>query len=51
MYCTYQFSLKYFAGDIKYKRLIKAANHEDLPDFYPRLGRKKKKFLIQMYFS
>ena len=50
LYCTYQFSLKYFAGDIKYKRLIKAANHEDLPGLYPRLGRKKK-FLIQMYFS
>ena len=30
MYCTYQFSLKYFASDIKYKRLIQAANHEDL---------------------
>ncbi|MEG7863740.1 DUF3885 domain-containing protein [Bacillus paranthracis] len=42
MYCTYQFSLKYFAGDIKYKRLIKAANHEDLPGLYPRLGRKKE---------
>ncbi|MGR6006602.1 DUF3885 domain-containing protein [Bacillus paranthracis] len=45
MYCTYQFSLKYFAGDIKYKRLIKAANHEDLPGLYPRLGRKKRNFL------
>ncbi|BCC17940.1 hypothetical protein BCM0075_2710 [Bacillus cereus] len=45
LYCTYQFSLKYFAGDIKYKRLIKAANHEDLPGLYPRLGRKKRNFL------
>ncbi|HDR8077580.1 TPA: hypothetical protein QCZ00_005047 [Bacillus cereus] len=34
LYCTYQFSLKYFAGDIKYKRLIQAANHEDLPGLY-----------------
>lgn len=42
MYCTYQFSLKYFASDIKYKRLIQAANHEDLPGLYPRLGRKKE---------
>ncbi|NIA58500.1 DUF3885 domain-containing protein [Bacillus pacificus] len=42
MYCTYQFSLKYFAGDIKYKRLIQTANHEDLPGLYPRLGRKKE---------
>ncbi|AJG60066.1 hypothetical protein ABE42_11740 [Bacillus thuringiensis] len=42
MYCTYQFSLKYFAGDIKYKRFIQAANHEDLPGLYPRLGRKKE---------
>ncbi len=42
MYCTYQFSLKYFAGDIKYKRFIQAANHEDLPGLYPSLGRKKE---------
>jgi len=42
LYCTYQFSLKYFAGDIKYKRFIQAANHEDLPGLYPRLGRKKE---------
>lgn len=45
MYCTYQFSLKYFASDIKYKRLIQAANHEDLPGLYPSLGRKKRNFL------
>ncbi|WP_443756491.1 DUF3885 domain-containing protein [Bacillus anthracis] len=42
LYCTYQFSLKYFAGDIKYKRFIQAANHEDLPGLYPSLGRKKE---------
>ncbi|WP_413815204.1 DUF3885 domain-containing protein [Bacillus anthracis] len=45
MYCTYQFSLKYFAGDIEYKRLIQAANHVDLPGPYPRLGRKKNSYL------
>ncbi|GMR66388.1 DUF3885 domain-containing protein [Bacillus sp. MN7755] len=42
MYCTYQFSLKCFASDIKQNRLIQAANHEDFPGLYPRLGRKKE---------
>ncbi len=50
LYCTYQFSLKCFASDIKYNQLIHVANHEDCPGFYPRLDAKKK-FLIQMYFS
>ncbi|MCU5436309.1 DUF3885 domain-containing protein [Bacillus mobilis] len=42
LYCTYQFSLKCFASDIKYKQLIQAANHEDFPGLYPRFGRKKE---------
>lgn len=42
LYCTYQFSLKCFAEDIKYEPLIQAANHEDFPDLRPRLGRKKE---------
>ncbi|WHY31541.1 DUF3885 domain-containing protein [Bacillus wiedmannii] len=42
LYCTYQFSLKYFACDIKYMPLIQAANHEDFPGLYPRFGRKKE---------
>ncbi|PKJ54564.1 hypothetical protein CWE34_13185 [Bacillus sp. SN10] len=42
MYCTYQFSLKCFADDIKYKRLIQAANHEGFPNLFPRSGREKE---------
>ncbi|KAA0750219.1 DUF3885 domain-containing protein [Bacillus sp. AY3-1] len=42
LYCTYQFSLKCFACDIKYIPLIQAANHEDFPGLYPRFGRKKE---------
>ncbi|KZD27372.1 hypothetical protein B4082_5318 [Bacillus cereus] len=42
MYCTYQLSLKCFTSDIKQNRLIQAANHEDFPGLYPRLGRKKE---------
>ncbi|HDR7590124.1 hypothetical protein BW899_24785 [Bacillus mycoides] len=42
LYCTYQFSLKCLAEDIKYEPLIQAANHEDFPDLRPRLGRKKE---------
>ncbi|MES5938767.1 MULTISPECIES: DUF3885 domain-containing protein [unclassified Bacillus cereus group] len=42
LYCTYQFSLKCFACDIKYTPLIQAANHEDFLDLYPRFGRKKE---------
>ncbi len=41
LYCTYQFSLKCLAEDIKYP-LIQAANHEDFPGLYPRFGRKKE---------
>ncbi|MFL0403118.1 DUF3885 domain-containing protein [Bacillus nitratireducens] len=40
LYCTYQFSLQCFAGDIKYEPLIEAVNHEDFPDLRPHLGRK-----------
>jgi hypothetical protein len=42
LYCTYQFSLKCFAEDIKYQSLIKAANHEDFSGIHPRFGRKKE---------
>ncbi|MHC2836099.1 DUF3885 domain-containing protein [Bacillus sp. F9_6S_D1_P_5] len=42
LYCTYQFSLKCLAEDIKYQPLIQAANHEDFPGLYPRFGRKKE---------
>ncbi|MBJ8109437.1 DUF3885 domain-containing protein [Bacillus cereus group sp. N6] len=42
LYCTYQFSLKCFACDIKYTPLIQAANHEDFLGLYPRFGRKKE---------
>ncbi|MFF2880386.1 DUF3885 domain-containing protein [Bacillus thuringiensis] len=42
LYCTSQFSLKCLAEDIKYELLIQAVNHEDFPDLYPRLGRKKE---------
>ncbi|KAB2451803.1 DUF3885 domain-containing protein [Bacillus sp. CH126_4D] len=42
LYCTYQFSLKCFASDIKYIPLIQAANHEDFPGLYPRFGSKKE---------
>lgn len=42
LYCTYQFSLKCFASDIKYKPLIQAANHEDFPGLNPRFGRKEE---------
>ncbi|MED0973295.1 MULTISPECIES: DUF3885 domain-containing protein [Bacillus cereus group] len=42
LYCTYQFSLKCLAEDIKPVPLIKAANHEDFPGLYPRFGRKKE---------
>lgn len=42
LYCTYQFSLKCLAEDIKYEPLIQSANHEDFPDLRPRLGRKKE---------
>ena len=42
LYCTYQFSLKCFASDIKYNQLIQVANHEDFPGFYPRLDAKKE---------
>ncbi|HDR6311253.1 TPA: hypothetical protein QCU60_003174 [Bacillus cereus] len=44
LYYTYQLSLKCFAGDIKYKPLIQAANHEDFPSLYPRFERKKEIF-------
>ncbi|WP_141548398.1 DUF3885 domain-containing protein, partial [Bacillus thuringiensis] len=42
LYCTYQFSLKCLAEDIKYESLIQAANHEDFSVLYPRFGRKKE---------
>ncbi|HDR7795368.1 TPA: DUF3885 domain-containing protein [Bacillus luti] len=42
LYCTYQFSLKCLAEDIKHEPLIQAANHEDFPNLYPRFGRKKE---------
>ncbi|MFE8000703.1 DUF3885 domain-containing protein, partial [Bacillus cereus] len=42
LYCTYQFSLKCLAEDIKYKLLIQAANYEDFSALYPRFGRKKE---------
>lgn len=38
LYCTYQFLLQCLAEDIKYIPLIKAMNHEDFPNLYPRLG-------------
>ena len=49
MYCTYQFSLKCFACDIKYIPLIQAANHEDFPGLYPRFGRKKEIFYPDVF--
>lgn len=42
LFCTYQFSLKCLAGDIKHEPLIQAANHEDFPGLYPRFGSKKE---------
>ncbi|WP_142346121.1 DUF3885 domain-containing protein [Bacillus cereus] len=42
LYCTYQFSLKCLAEDIKHESLIQATNHKDFPDLYPRFGRKKE---------
>ncbi|QWG28264.1 DUF3885 domain-containing protein [Bacillus mycoides] len=50
LYCTYQFSLKCFAEDIKYEPLIQAANHEDFPDLRPRLGRKKEISYPDVFF-
>ena len=50
LYCTYQFSLKCFAEDIKYEPLIEAANHEDFPDLHPRLGRKKEISYPDVFF-
>ncbi|EJQ44579.1 hypothetical protein IEE_02769 [Bacillus cereus BAG5X1-1] len=50
LYCTYQFSLKCFAGNIKYEPLIQAANHEDFPDLRPRLGRKKEISYPDVFF-
>lgn len=49
LYCTYQFSLKCFACDIKYMPLIQAANHEDFPGLYPRVGRKKEIFYPDVF--
>ncbi|MGH0513379.1 DUF3885 domain-containing protein [Bacillus cereus] len=50
LYCTYQFSLKCFAENIKYEPLIQAANHEDFPDLRPRLGRKKEISYPDVFF-
>ncbi|MEK5048536.1 hypothetical protein COL41_28465 [Bacillus mycoides] len=50
LYCTYQFSLKCLAEDIKYEPLIQAANHEDFPDLRPRLGRKKEISYPDVFF-
>ena len=50
LYCTYQFSLKCLAEDVKYEPLIQAANHEDFPDLRPRLGRKKEISYPDVFF-
>ncbi|PQZ53250.1 hypothetical protein CQZ94_21575 [Bacillus sp. MYb209] len=50
LYCTYQFSLKCLAEDIKYEPLIEAANHKDFPDLRPRLGRKKEISYPDVFF-
>ncbi|WP_002147785.1 DUF3885 domain-containing protein [Bacillus cereus] len=50
LYCTFQFSLKCLAEDIKYEPLIEAANHEDFPDLRPRLGRKKEISYPDVFF-